>query len=832
VLEPGFDPPDGTEFNVLSWTERVGAFAMIFGDTRFYDPTYTRTELILASRRSAAVPLAFDGFSGTAHIETFTPNFGRLPSPVVFNGITYSSPGTGLWSDFDWTGFYVNIPQASNGPGLNDLVGQSQLQLDFSTPVRRVGLLATGLAPTTFVMRAYDDDLQEIGTTSAAMTDVGAAVFLGLQAPVDIRRIVLTEPYDNGQITIVDDIRWEGPDDNLQPIANAGADQSVNAGTTVQLNGGASSDPENQALTYQWTFVSRPSGSTATLNNPASVTPTFVADLPGTFIIRLIVNDGTQNSNPDDVEVRVNGPPVANAGPDQGVLAGTVVELDGRGSIDPNGNPLTYAWTLTRPAGSGTSLSSASSATPTFFADVPGIYTARLIVNDGTVDSAADDVLVNAAAPRMSGLIGSYFGNVSQLDGAGLPIVPATSPTFVRSDSSIQFGTSRDFQYRPCLLTSNNCLSGAYTVRWVGRIDLQSGSFTFALNSSDASQLLIGGTSVVTNPGRHAATTTQGGFVSPAAGSYQIEVRFTTAGTTPGIDLLYQPPGGPSLVVVPAALLWSDGTFLDSTSASASTAVSFSNPATPPAPGGSQPVASTAATVSFLNPAPVAEPGGSAPVSATGAAVSFLNPDPVPQPGGADPTSAVTTSVSFTNPSPVQEPGGTNPTSAVTTSVSFTNPSPVQEPGGQAPVAATTASVSFANPEPTIQPGGTQAIAAPSTAVGFASGPVVNAIAPQQLSRSSGGGQLTISGYNLQNATAVSFDNVPGISASAPSVSPDGRTVTVTVTITPAASTGFVVVTVTTPAGTSAGTATTVLEIVQGTEPLSSGAVKKGKKTP
>jgi hypothetical protein len=37
----------------------------------------------------------------------------------------------------------------------------------------------------------------------------------------------------------------------------------------------------------------------------------------------------------------------------------------------------------------------------------------------------------------------------------------------------------------------------------------------------------------------------------------------------------------------------------------------------------------------------------------------------------------------------------------------------------------------------------------------------------------------------------------------------------VTVTITGAAATGFVVVTVTTPAGTSAGTANTVLEIVQ-----------------
>jgi len=99
--------------------------------------------------------------------------------------------------------------------------------------------------------------------------------------------------------------------------------------------------------------------------------------------------------------------------------------------------------------------------------------------------------------------------------------------------------------------------------------------------------------------------------------------------------------------------------------------------------------------------------------------------------------------------------------------------------------------------------------------VGFASGPVVNTITPQQLSRSSGGGQLTLSGSNLQNATAVLFDDAPGVSASAPSVSADGRTVTVTVTLTAAAPTGLVVVTVSTPAGTSAATAATVLEILQ-----------------
>ena len=191
---------------------------------------------------------------------------------------------------------------------------------------------------------------------------------------------------------------------NVAPVASAGGAQNVTTGATVALDGRASSDANGDALTYLWTFSSKPGGSAATLASASTAAPSFVADLAGDYLLSLTVNDGKVDSPAATVKVTATVPnvaPVANAGTAQFLATGATATLDASASSDANGDALSYAWTLsTKPAGSVAVLSSATAAKPSFVADLTGPYVATLTVNDGKLNSTATTVTVNAVAPK------------------------------------------------------------------------------------------------------------------------------------------------------------------------------------------------------------------------------------------------------------------------------------------------------------------------------------------------------------------------------------------------------------------------------------------------
>jgi len=91
------------------------------------------------------------------------------------------------------------------------------------------------------------------------------------------------------------------------PVAYAGEDQTMLEGATVTLNATGSSDPDGDALAYNW---EQRSGPSVALSDPHNPTPIFTAPLVAygttvTLVFRVTVDDGWGLSDDDEVEITV-----------------------------------------------------------------------------------------------------------------------------------------------------------------------------------------------------------------------------------------------------------------------------------------------------------------------------------------------------------------------------------------------------------------------------------------------------------------------------------------------------------------------------------------------
>src|SRR5206468_1411138 len=91
----------------------------------------------------------------------------------------------------------------------------------------------------------------------------------------------------------VDQVTIHVTNTNHAPVADAGADQTVDENTPVSLNGNASSDPDGNPLTYAWAQTGGPAVTLVSqFTSNAAFTAPFVSSAGADLTFELTVNDG------------------------------------------------------------------------------------------------------------------------------------------------------------------------------------------------------------------------------------------------------------------------------------------------------------------------------------------------------------------------------------------------------------------------------------------------------------------------------------------------------------------------------------------------------------
>lgn len=185
---------------------------------------------------------------------------------------------------------------------------------------------------------------------------------------------------------------------NNAPVITMPDAISVTAPATFDTLRATATDPEGSAMTYAWT---KTAGAAVTFTSANSLNTRVDGLAPGSYEFLLTVSDGTNTTTakqfltvsaepPPD-----NAAPVAAAGADASIKLSSV-ELNGTGSSDPDGDDLTYAWSVvSKPVGSADPVFSAAGASITTVSGmITGTYQYKLTVKDTKGETNSDTIIV------------------------------------------------------------------------------------------------------------------------------------------------------------------------------------------------------------------------------------------------------------------------------------------------------------------------------------------------------------------------------------------------------------------------------------------------------
>lgn len=250
---------------------------------------------------------------------------------------------------------------------------------------------------------------------------------------------------------------------NPPPFADAGANQVVAVGRTVQLDASLTFDGTNvgfdpnaasvfekDILTYSWEWLS----------GPERVDPVPVPGAPpfarvtlterGTYLYRVAVSDGVNSPpstdtmnvtvvNEEDLPESNLGPRAIITEPAGPVGVGGVITLDGSQSADPDGDTLSHRWRQTNELGGDLTqeelliafqpVTGLSSTQSTWRAITTGTFYFRLLVSDPFGNTASDLVaveVVSSASAAGATFVAPYIGETSTDEEANRqPAAPA-----------------------------------------------------------------------------------------------------------------------------------------------------------------------------------------------------------------------------------------------------------------------------------------------------------------------------------------------------------------------------------------------------------------------
>ncbi|MEA3332167.1 MAG: hypothetical protein U9Q58_01030 [Pseudomonadota bacterium] len=212
-----------------------------------------------------------------------------------------------------------------------------------------------------------------------------------------------------------------------KPLANAGPDQNVEEATETILDGNNSIDLNYEIVSYHW---EQTGGTPVAITAPDNVTSGFVTPMPGSegesleFCLTVTNSAGMQTSDYCIVNVVLdNSPPEADAGYEQTVAEGTLVQLNGTDSFDPDDGIGHYQWLQV--AGNQVELSNYTAASPTFMA--PTIDSPEgtsliflLTVTDSGGLKARDRCIVNVSWNNEPPVADAGFNQMVSSDGTVL----------------------------------------------------------------------------------------------------------------------------------------------------------------------------------------------------------------------------------------------------------------------------------------------------------------------------------------------------------------------------------------------------------------------------